>query len=445
MSDPPEKEEQADKGDKVKQSRMVTVKKGIASKVLSTKKGRNEVLKFLGPMGTALIEVTESLFVKHLGKKDGEEKKADLIKLAAKGKILWDEKSLKEEKVVPLRDPLILLAYLFLEWLSPAHKLRMPPKDLQQELQAQLTETHRLGMEIIKPLMAEKNSSKVTRLYEVISSKEFLDKLREDPEYAAEKDVALQNLEAILSVLPGAAVIAETRAPCIKSGCFSRKVPKEEGADEKGSTNFKGSDLCALHHYLTYSVNLEKPEFMLWLREDLLRNEMRPYYISKRKEVGLDFLHALTGYRSIANKEMRHIRAEKIMDKFIKSKAVVLSDATEKAIQTALEGKNVASTSLFSDASQEVIAQLSKEFKDGYLASEEFKQLKELKTLPEHIRTKVAEQHANARKASLMLKNVTTRKFFLSLRLQDVRSCEQPQPFYLDIRRLPFSPLPSLA
>ena len=141
-------------------------KKHMASLMGDTKLGRKIVLDFVGDEGVQVIACMKSTALKVTDRKTAKELKHSVLKLAMKAGLLHKEKLLPFKLMKPVGRPIKNLATAFLQECTGKPAGKRDPTALVEGMAL----VHDLLLERFappggKPLMREKNTAKLTRVF----------------------------------------------------------------------------------------------------------------------------------------------------------------------------------------------------------------------------------------------------------------------------------------
>jgi len=373
---------------------MSKMKKNIASHLLDSVAGRKAATSFIGPEGNAILDGIKSFMAKDLGHEEAKERKKDLLKLASKIHIMITEKKLTEENTQSVVKPLVTLGWHWLQYLSYDEKKSAEElKRLAVSMKASMTECHALLIALLSPHMQDKNAAKITSLFEYANNDAFLDKIRFDAKFDEERKIVVQNLDLVFQTLPGPllSAIADQEMPCNVTGCEKPRL--------KADGKFQGSELCGVHHFKKYTLQIETPRFEFWLKEESLRTRMLDWLGKENKLEVAHFIGEVEKFKGIARKEMRAVRGPVLYQKFVETKIVTADEKVIGELKRAVESKEGVSATCFDELLAQVSEDMQRLFMERFTVSKTFADWKEQVTLPPEVERAVRDASARAHKA----------------------------------------------
>lgn len=374
-----------------KQSRLFKTKKFFASKTAQTKLGRKVIFSYLGDSANALLDSLKTAAKRDAGKKKAEKMIKLILKLALKGKLLYDEKYITPVHIRSMVNPVNDMTTKLYEGLEyegpmPAHMFGL--------LHAKFTVLEDLLVQIIGPNMQPKNVDKLREVIQYFGGEHLLSLLLNDPNYKQERDTIEGAVGAL--VAPLIEEERDRRARCADPEC--------ENPHLKAGGGFRGSPLCAYHHNEVVERHLKDPSVMHFLVED--GRNYKPFQAVADKHFSANssaFVLAIHNYEHKAAPNVRRLFAEAIHEKYLAkgaSNPVELGEEHRAKIEKVLQNlKNMErpEPSLYSEAARSVLSHMDPAFNE-FKASKDYKSYVEGFQLPKHMKKEATAQKKAAGK-----------------------------------------------
>uniref|UniRef100_A0A6B2LHX9 Uncharacterized protein n=1 Tax=Arcella intermedia TaxID=1963864 RepID=A0A6B2LHX9_9EUKA len=161
---------------RAKQSTSMRVKKNVSSAVATSHTGKDVIRKFVGKKALATIDIVKDLITLHEDKKKATEIENNIIKIAVKVILLFQNKDLSEKNLtdlVPKVESLwvSVLNYSQMPFTYDAITIKTSAEDMIDSMTTQLA-----------PFLSEKNISLLRETAVYLQQKELLDLLFEKEE-----------------------------------------------------------------------------------------------------------------------------------------------------------------------------------------------------------------------------------------------------------------------
>lgn len=190
-------------------SRLLKIKKYLASKMSESAAGRSVIISAAGATGDKMLQAINSCFTKHSGASTAQTLRVHIFKLASKCMVLYQNDVFTVDYFQDAREPTLTLLNSLIETLETI------PRDRNAaSLASQVNNVHDLLLPLLKPHMKQANWSRWTALCQYFSQPEFLERFLRDETLEAERMQLLSLLKQ--SVRPYdmeiAAILAFRRA-----------------------------------------------------------------------------------------------------------------------------------------------------------------------------------------------------------------------------------------
>lgn len=189
-----EEEYVPDATDKVKQSTMLRLKKGFASRTVGTKLGRKAVAYFIGESGVGLLHHLKAAAKKDKGEKFAKSLKKISLKSAVKAKVLLDSGVMRLEQYGQLRQRSLKLLYVLSTVLGNPKNIRQRDLEEIEEMFSQFTVT---VVTLYAPHFTRKNVDRLRDTLNYWGSRHFLSLLALTPEYRGEREGIVHSIESM--------------------------------------------------------------------------------------------------------------------------------------------------------------------------------------------------------------------------------------------------------
>jgi hypothetical protein len=324
-------------------SRMLKVKKKMASMATGTASGRSTIVKFLGPDGYQVVEGFKSAAVKI----SGDEKLAkalisDVIKLVAKVGVLAQANKLTAEDVEPARQPVTDAVNDMLDLLEQEDE----PRE-HADLVGGLGAVHEVLCPLLRGQMKDVNLAKFSAVFAYFGGEAFL-----------------------CALLNDAALASERLTVCTSLRNMVRPYETEDSAKLQATRrrNLEGRRLMAadpkLRDFMTHAEG-GQAAFQGYLGA-----------LGGGERVStLQFWLAVEDFKTIVSRPLLAARAPRVADKFLGAAAshpAGVSADVAGAIGDTLFGDAPVRKDVFQAAQTEAIVLLAAAFDAGFVASEQF-------------------------------------------------------------------------
>eukprot|EP01083_Nonionella_stella_P065984 173386_1 len=172
---------------------MSKAKKNLASKFAGTKAGRSVIVNLLGDDGEMIVDTFKDALTKSSDKASAKVVKANVFKLAMKGKFMADKEQFDKEKSELLPSPLghlmRCLTYLLSDDKGDATVDQL--KDLYKEVTD-------LACELMNPNMTDKNQAMLRETIDIVANAGVMEKLAEDPAFKDEREILHKTFDNML-------------------------------------------------------------------------------------------------------------------------------------------------------------------------------------------------------------------------------------------------------
>jgi len=348
------------------QSNIVSMKKFLASKGAKSSMGQKAILHFLGAQGTNILASLQNAATRDVGEQKAKALIENVYVLACKSKVLYDAKLITPANTREFISPVNQLAigiFMLLEGKKkhPAKKADVTPVALKfAQLEVSL-------LNLLKPLIKEKNQQKVSETIQYFGGSAFLDLFVNNPDYHEYKSSLHKNLKSLINErLEETDLMAPPRL-CKTQGCGA------EALDEDGK--FAGSHYCGTHHEEQYKALLKAPDVHHFLVEN--GADYEPFVTIADKHFPPNSRHLYRGSHNYteAGPKIRKIFAEGIYEKYLSPNAThpvkCLSAECLAEIQAKVRTGDI---SCYETSQKELKAIFTPIFKEHFLNTEAYKE-----------------------------------------------------------------------
>jgi len=352
-------------GDQVKQSMGVSAKKFLASKGAKSTMGQKAILHFLGDRGTNMLMCLQNAGIKHIGEAKAKALVENVYVLACKAKVLYDAKLITPSNTKEFTQPINQLAIGIFQVLETRKKSPTKPADVTP-VALKFAQMEAMLINLLRPLIKEKNLKKVNEVMGYFGSKQFLDVFVNDPDYHEFKATLHKNLKSLIKErLEDVDIMPPARA-CRVTSC------QAEALDEDGK--FAGSQYCAPHHEEQYKALLKEPNVHHFLVEN--GSDYDPFIAMADKHFPANSRLMYRGCVNYldASQKIRKIFAEGIWEKYLTPRATNLVTCLSPACVSAIEAKyQTGDPGCFDMARAELKAVFTPLFNQHFLNTEAYK------------------------------------------------------------------------
>mmetsp|Transcript_11453 Transcript_11453/g.42753 ORF Transcript_11453/g.42753 Transcript_11453/m.42753 type:complete len:349 (-) Transcript_11453:281-1327(-) len=321
-------------------------KKFLASRATESAAGRKAIVKHIGEEGHEILHHLKAAAIKFSSVSTGKEMKLHIMKLIMKVAVLVDNGELRQDEATEATQPTLELARLIMD--------AMHTEDLEARtgfaagIKAKMEELHGMLLPVLQSKMKASNAGRFTTVVEFFGNEEFLRKLLSEDEYYDDREAIHRNLNLVLSA---------TQPNHTTSQLDEQRRMKR------------------LEHFKTI---LENPTMRSFHGDTYGASVWDDWLLENKKEAlaQRQFLLQVTDFAKIQNRGLLAKRAERLVDNYILTGKVPVSDAAKEEVQTAIETGNVRKN-LFDRVREEVTASLETVFNEEFLTSETFEQIKE--------------------------------------------------------------------
>lgn len=232
-------------------------KKNLTSRTLNSKLGRKGVTGGLGPHENAIISAVKSAVSLYKNSPEcGREAKKLILRTAAKVKIMDDEGVLTGPEVQAAAGPINDFGVCFLWFMERASTAmisskRPTPIDVTR-LVTLVEDVRKCCIDVLRPLITEKNISPVDELLMLLGSHDFLDLFFNDQRFQNDRAIILHSVNALLEPFSEHFSLERT---CSTYGCVENCCVVCGGY----------SDHCTEHHQQQVKIEMDCPTAKLWL------------------------------------------------------------------------------------------------------------------------------------------------------------------------------------
>jgi len=354
------------KDDSQAQSRMLKAKKFIATKGAKSSMGQKAILHFLGPHGANLATALQNAAAKDIGDARAKALLDNVYILACKGKLLFDAKLITSETTKDFAGPINALCIAI--FLALEERRKQPSKNADvNTLALKFAQMEAMVLQLLKPLIKEKNLAKVTEVFKYFGSERFLLMLLSDPNYHEFKTTVHKNLKLLLADRLEEASLMPPPRICKAVDCST------EALDEDGK--FAGSHYCSVHHERQYAALLKEPNVHHFLAEN--GHDFEPFIKMADKYFPPNSRLMYRGTQNYleSKPKIRKLFAEGLWEKYLAPDASHRVDCLSPAVVAAVkENYRAAAVTCFDACNVELLAIFTPIFKEHFLNSEAFKE-----------------------------------------------------------------------
>jgi hypothetical protein len=354
------------KEDPQTQSRMLKAKKFIVSKGARSNMGQKAILHFLGTHGANLTLALQNAAARDCGEAKAKTLLENVYVLACKGKVLFDAKYITPANTRDMAGPINTLCisiFLVLE-----EKRKHPTKDVDvNTIALKFAQMEAMVLQLLKPLIKEKNLAKVSEVFKYFGSARFLSLLLDNPNYHEFKTTIHKNLKLLMvDKLEEASLMPPPRL-CKALDCAS------EALDEDGK--FAGSHYCGPHHERQYSALLKEPNVHHFIAENGF--DFDPFVKMADKHFPPNSRMMYRGTQNFleTKPKIRKLFAEGLYEKYLapnaSHKVECLSAACVAAVRDTYQA---AAVTCYDGCNAELLAVFTPIFKAHFLGSDAFKE-----------------------------------------------------------------------
>uniref|UniRef100_A0A7S3GKZ4 Uncharacterized protein n=1 Tax=Palpitomonas bilix TaxID=652834 RepID=A0A7S3GKZ4_9EUKA len=232
-----------------KSSAKFRAKKFFGSRLSESKLGRKAIGSFVGPEGQYLILQIKLLTRRMAGKQYARDQKKKLMKLMVKVYLLFSENFITQQDGESLLLPLLYVVDNLIQVGATAEEGKLTDDSAQlSELLEHFGNLHDAILQLLRPLMKEKNSSKWTELVEFYGGKDFIFRFFTEAEMKVHRVEIMRMVQRlrdmVVQVMKSAGIVPEgynedyvnqTRELCAFEGCLKPRArplhPAVEGLD----------------------------------------------------------------------------------------------------------------------------------------------------------------------------------------------------------------------
>lgn len=348
-----------------KQSMGVSAKKFLASKGAKSTMGQKAILHFLGERGTNMLMCLQNAAIKNIGEAKAKALVENVYVLACKAKVLSDAKLITYSNTKEFTAPINQLAIAIFQVLETRKKQPTKAADVTP-VALKFAQMEAMLVNLLRPLIKEKNLNKVNEVIGYFGSKNFLEMFVNDPSYHEFKATLHKNLKALIKERLEDVDFMPPPRICRVHTCTS------EALDEDGK--FAGSQYCAPHHDEQYKALLKDPNVHHFLVENGSDYDafiaMADKYFPPNSRL---MYRGCVNYME-ASPKIRKIFAEGIWEKYLSPKAANrVTCLTPACVAAIAEKYQSGDPACFDTARAELKAVFTPLFNEHFLHTEAYK------------------------------------------------------------------------
>eukprot|EP00475_Leptophrys_vorax_P022379 TRINITY_DN30458_c0_g1_i1.p1 TRINITY_DN30458_c0_g1~~TRINITY_DN30458_c0_g1_i1.p1 ORF type:complete len:395 (-),score=127.79 TRINITY_DN30458_c0_g1_i1:72-1256(-) len=363
----------------------VRAKKGLSSKVSSSKIGRKVIVQLYGDDGEQLFHGIKAAASKFYGADTGEEIEKAVLKFVMKVKILFDENLVNAQNTEELQDPTFKFVFQFLHDLEMSHATQVTAAHSSRAL----THVVELASIVFAPHMQKKNIDKFSEMFLKLANADFLNQLLN----AAEFTELRAQVYSMLKILSSNVRLRSSHqvSYCMSANCNQIAV--------RSLGFFRGCGYCVGHHIAYFRPVFESPGLHRFLYDE--RNAkfffdfLKDLEYESKDDSALRHYNFLTTASEFANttaKSGRLRSANLIVKKFFVADApqslpldLKFKEEIINKIASRTEDDARLPTDFFAEAIDLSFAELNKIFSEQFLKSVHFDRFKVTFTVPEKL------------------------------------------------------------
>jgi hypothetical protein len=251
----------------------VKVKKYWSTKTAGTSMGRALIVQSLGPNGEEIFNHLGSALARHYGDAKAEQIRTDLLKIALKTKILFDENYLNPQSLATADKPFRDFCFQAVKDLNS--EVQTPGKVDATEMIKTMQTLKTAVLAIYEPLIKAKNLQKLEGLFLHLGEEEFLRQVLNERAFAETRNVLRKGLEPMAALLEkfDEAAVSKQRQLCKSWNCPAYEI-KSKGL-------FRGMGYCAKHHSERFGPIVSEPQLKMFLEHKFLTVQLVDFLQNK--------------------------------------------------------------------------------------------------------------------------------------------------------------------
>lgn len=250
----------------------VKLKKYWSTKTAGTAIGRALIVQSLGPNGEDIFNRLKDSLMKHYGEAKAESIRTDLLKIALKTKILFDENYLNPTTLAPANKPFRDFCFQAVKDLNA--ELTKPGKVDVSELIKTLETLRTAVLRIYEPLIKPRNLTMLDSLFVNLSDETFLKLLLNNAGMTETRAILRKGLEPMAALLDKFDEGGSTQ----KQLCKSWNCPHLE---VKSKGFFRGMGYCPRHHIERFGMVISEPNLKVFLEHKFLSVQLVDFLQNK--------------------------------------------------------------------------------------------------------------------------------------------------------------------